>query len=604
MAAVKDSLIDLERHRQRLEESINQLQQALQHWQTWDAEYEALKEELETADDSTPAQIERIQDEFEGELVNRKEVNDIFGGKGQRSKDQIINIIDRRIDYVTKSIESLQKQLETAENKHAAASIISQPDAQDEEGQPITEIVEELDDDDNVVSYKLNRPGESLPHIREALQKAGVKDIPNLDEDHPEPQASEQQTTKDELPQPKSKIQPTKQPPAQTSKSAATPKKAAKKAVSFAEDTKPAPEVAESTPQVSRAARRVEDIMNTAKSQQRIENPVIPEDEDPQDAALRQEMLKYNMGEVGAVVAELQLEEGPSDEDLDEWDYSDEGFDEDEDDEDNYGRSTGRIVTEDYQQRMLELEQKLGIKSRFTSEQERKVQETDGDEDSGSDDERIGRIVVKHSAPSPSSASQAAPVKPATKGKKVDSGPSQKGVRFADSLDIAPDDTPAVPPATTPTVTERKPVVEPLSDIVERSKPSSVTETKSNRKPSRFKKAREEVPPESTVPKGPPDVPSRFSEQDRPTVPSGPEGATIAEKLVERDSSRPVDDDEFDDMMDAHELADEHQRLRRKFIQRQGGFLKEDESPIQPLDETEGGPQRPSRFKAARLSKQ
>jgi unconventional prefoldin RPB5 interactor 1 len=43
---VKDSFIDLERHRVRLEENVAKLQKALQHWQTWDAEYEGLKEEI------------------------------------------------------------------------------------------------------------------------------------------------------------------------------------------------------------------------------------------------------------------------------------------------------------------------------------------------------------------------------------------------------------------------------------------------------------------------------------------------------------------------------------------------------------------------------
>jgi unconventional prefoldin RPB5 interactor 1 len=38
-------------------------------------------------------------------------------------------------------------------------------------------------------------------------------------------------------------------------------------------------------------------------------------------------------------------------------------------------------------------------------------------------------------------------------------------------------------------------------------------------------------------------------------------------------------------------------------IQRQGGFLKEEESEVVPLTEEEGGPKKISRFKAARLAK-
>jgi unconventional prefoldin RPB5 interactor 1 len=43
---VKDSLVDLERHRLRLEENLVKLRQSLRHWQTWEAEYEGLKEEI------------------------------------------------------------------------------------------------------------------------------------------------------------------------------------------------------------------------------------------------------------------------------------------------------------------------------------------------------------------------------------------------------------------------------------------------------------------------------------------------------------------------------------------------------------------------------
>ena len=45
----KDSFLDLERHRLRLEESVTKLRQSLRHWQTWEAEYESLKEEIGTS---------------------------------------------------------------------------------------------------------------------------------------------------------------------------------------------------------------------------------------------------------------------------------------------------------------------------------------------------------------------------------------------------------------------------------------------------------------------------------------------------------------------------------------------------------------------------
>ena len=43
---MSESVIDLERHRLQLEKNISKLQKSLQHWQTWEAEYEGLKEEI------------------------------------------------------------------------------------------------------------------------------------------------------------------------------------------------------------------------------------------------------------------------------------------------------------------------------------------------------------------------------------------------------------------------------------------------------------------------------------------------------------------------------------------------------------------------------
>lgn len=588
MSGVNDSFLDLEKHRLLLEDNVQQLRKALQHWQTWDAEYEALKEEVDAVPDAGSAkELQRVKGDFAGELINLKEIDEIFGRLKIKSKAQIFNVLERRIDYVTKNIESLQKQLETAENKYAAATVISQPDATDEDGQPMTEIVEELDDEDNVVSYRLNTPGQALPHVKEALDKAGVKDL--LDDSEPAELVSEKAKKNEKVRartlQPKATTQ-TRRPPAQSTV-------APKKGVSFAEDIETEEE---STPVVSRTAKRVEHIMKSAKEQESIHSdpPVVPEDEDPDDAALRQDMLNYSMGEVGAVVAELQLEEGSSDADDYDFDYSDE--DDDGDDEDTYGRTKRRVVTEDYQQRMLELEQKLGIKSRFT---EAADEDEDGDRDAGgSEDERIGRIVVNHNSAAVPSASKPTPTKSSLKEKQAGDIEERKGVRFAEELDIAPIDEPAAP-----AVRKKEDLVEPLSDVVERSTTSRTSETKIPRKPSRFKKTRDNDSANGDFIKGPLDAPSQFLDQELPT-PKGPDGTTLADKLVERDSvSGPSQSGDFDSSA-FHDVADEHQRLRRKFIERDGGFLKEDESPIQPLDESEGGPERMSRFKAARLSRQ
>ena len=49
--AAKDSFLDLERQRRRLEENVQQLRKSLQYWQLWEAEYEGLKEEIATIEE-------------------------------------------------------------------------------------------------------------------------------------------------------------------------------------------------------------------------------------------------------------------------------------------------------------------------------------------------------------------------------------------------------------------------------------------------------------------------------------------------------------------------------------------------------------------------
>ena len=46
MTSTKDSLAELERYRLQLEETVAKLRNSLRHWQTWEAEYEGMKEEI------------------------------------------------------------------------------------------------------------------------------------------------------------------------------------------------------------------------------------------------------------------------------------------------------------------------------------------------------------------------------------------------------------------------------------------------------------------------------------------------------------------------------------------------------------------------------
>ncbi|KAK1988596.1 Prefoldin subunit-domain-containing protein [Colletotrichum cereale] len=606
MATVRDSFLDLERHRLQLEDNIAKLQKALLHWQKWDAEYESLKEEIESVPQPASREdLARIRRDFEGEVVDKKEINDLFGRVDLKPAEQIVNLLSRRIDYVSKNIETLEKQLESAQQKHAAAAVISNPDVRDEDGLPITEIIEELDEEGNVVASRLQRPGDSSAQLKEILEKAGVKDIPAGKPREPEKKEAVVEDVSDEptVEAPETSVPATTAPAEHvTAAIAAEPEAkaddtvAAKKSVSFAEDTKPPTE-----PPVSRAAQRVEEIMQTAKGQEELsrEPPVIPEGESEEDAFLRREMLKYGMEEVGAVVAELNLEEGSGDDD-DDWEYEYSDLDED-DEEDKYGRSKTSVLDEGYHQRMLELEKRLGVKSRFTEKVEAEADESDDDK------QGIGRIVVSHGDKGKAVESAKPPLTPTSilRTASAEADDSKKSVRFSQSLDVAPDIVASAnAPAPVAPQPAPEPFVEPLGDIVERSGPAKQTVVKSGRKASRFKKqkAAPTVVDDDFVPMGPRDVPSRFLDQDRPTAPTGPEGKTLADAVVEKQPT-PRDEDAYDDEFIDQDLADEYHRQRRNFIQKQGGFLQEDTSVVRPLDEADGG-QRISKFKAARLSKQ
>lgn len=632
-AVVKDHFIDLERHRRQLGETVAKLQQALQYWRMSDAEYEQLKEEVEAIRDSPTASrqdLERIQEEFEGEVVTNKEVEELFfGGNNQRkTPTQIISILSRRIDYVSKNVETLEKQLAAAEQKLVAATVVVNPDVRDEEGLPITDIIEQLDDDDNVTTYRLQRPGDLQPQIQEALAKAGIDELPEGGEEA-EAEAStsaqaETQNAQDEDEVSVEMIEDagisdatgsrtyTEEPKKQPESKQEQP--STKKGVSFAEDTKPGHDSAtDAVPPLSKTAQRLGEIMEQAREQALpIDDPIIPQEESAEDAELRREMLKYSMEEIAPIVAELEIdEEGNSDFD-DAYEFEEEDYS--EEDEDEHGRYKYRVVNDDYRARMEELQQKLGIKSMRELAAESSKQgggEEDDDDDDGVRDEGIGRITIQ---PQPQ-------VKSALKTDDQTSAnvkPAKKGVKFASALDVSP--APDSSNKSVVAVSEpEEPFVDPMkTTIVERSalaQATTASETPAEpKKVSRFKKAKAAaagttnalpVPQTPAIPKGPADAPVRFLGQEEVrTAPTGPEGKTLAGTILERET--PVDvkePDEFDAALLHQEAATEYHRMRNRMILKEGGFTKETESPIEYPEEEEGS-KRISRFKAARLARQ
>lgn len=592
--AVKDSFLDLERHRQLLEENIEKLRKALQHWQTWEAEYEGLKEDILAVEPTDREQLVAICRDYQGELVTPKEIEEILG-VNTRTTAQVVNLLDRRIDYVGQNVRTVQKQFDAAENKLAVATIISDPDVRNEEGLPMTEILEELDEEGNVINSSLTTPGSAKPQLLEVLQKAGVG-----------------------IPATEPSVQPTSTPPAETAttktKKIQKPVEkpmAMKKAVKFAEDTKPGPEL-----QKSYTAKRIEAIMDLAKAQNEppSESPVIPTDESPEDAVLRRQMLQYGLSEVGSVVAELELEEG-SDWDDEEWDDDD---DDSEDDEDKYGRSTGRLVDDELRAQMVELEKKLGVR----------MMENIGNKASDYEEvlqEGIGRVTISGKDEEVSSKSSLKSPSEVSDTDTTQTKPAKKSVKFSEELDIAPTE----PSSASPTTSTSK-AAPPVSDIVERSAPSKATSPQPQKKASRFKSARASSTPKPaprvlggplsfpgtnslTLQPAKPTTPKPFSQPiaftssatDNPrTVPTGPENSIVAPTIIERDTpaaNEVTEPDDMDSQLLNQEVATEYHRMRNRFIAKQGGFMREEDGEFVPFSEEEGGAKKMSRFKAARL---
>ena len=54
-----------------------------------------------------------------------------------------------------KNIRTISSQVQAAENKFAASLVVGKPEAINEEGLPLTEIVEELNEDGDVICEKV-----------------------------------------------------------------------------------------------------------------------------------------------------------------------------------------------------------------------------------------------------------------------------------------------------------------------------------------------------------------------------------------------------------------------------------------------------------------
>lgn len=344
-------------------------------------------------------------------------------------------------------------------------------------------------------------------------------------------------------------------------------------------------------------------------------SPVVPSGESPEDGLLRHQMLKYNMEDVGAVVAEIDLEDGAEWSDEGDEDYDDaiddEDDEEEDDEEDEFGRTKRRVIDDRYRVRMLELDRKLNQKVMQSSGREvhsgnlvkRNIGNEvvhDREDANWSDPSLIAQSAFNIESETQDLSSfdasqslrtgQPLPQRVETFTKQSsNSSQSTKNVsRFKASRKVlSAEDT--ITPPTPPTTTKSKALV--ASNIIERPVPKS-------------------SPPIVVTQ---PNTSVVSSIVEKPPLPSYPAGVAITESnpytpspsIETNSSSIAVEPDGLDASLLQQQVATEYYRMRNRMIQRQGGFLasaeEESSGGVVRLDEGGGG-KKVSRFKAARLS--
>lgn len=597
MANPDHNLDTLEQRRLTLEDNVLQLQKSLYHWRTWEAEYDTLRDEIRVLqDDAITDDFLSVGRAHGGELFSEDELQTIVANQGApRTRSQIVDLLGRRIDYVQQNMEIVEKRLKATENELYELDAQERLPAEGGADFPMREIFEELDEEGNIVSSSVNAPGNQASDLLETLEKAGVSEIPD--------QAGTKQkaTAVSATPEKADSNQPNGQPSIASNGNSANRTQNATQ-----------PELDLSQP------------VSLVTPEDRKQPPVTDVNESPEEARLRREMLQYGIDEVGAIVAELEMDEDGSEVSVEDDDGHDFGTDDEEEDE--FGRS--RIVlSEEYHQQMRDLEAKLSARGMWNM---------------GKDAQTLPEGVQEELETPPvveKSSVENGPTN-STKGKKP-----KKRVAFADDLDIAPSEGPPSEKTTENLTLPPKPDVPVLSDSVvertDRASEVSTTATEPPKKPSRFKSARSageptrELSKDTTLPQPSKVAQSRLTEKKPHTglpaaplelfparsaepkpfstpiidtvntsAPTPPQGRTLADTLVER-AVRPgaaaaPELDELNDETHSREIASEFYKARNRMIKKNGGFVDNDEATVEPI-EPEDPRERVSKFRAARM---
>lgn len=596
----------LEQRRLTLEDNILQLQQSLYHWRTWEAEYDGIREEIGKLEiHASTEDFMVVGRDFGGTLVDEEEMQKILGSQGvARSRAQVVDLLGRRIDYVKQNVATMEKRLQSAENELHALDEQDQVPAEGGADFAMREIMEELDEDGEVISSSINAPGDQASQLLDVLKQAGVQNIP-------------------ESTQPAQNADSTSGTPATTRQANEKP---VEDSTSHEHTSPDCPVHAPEANEVAQDDPDIERPVSLVTPEDRQQAPVTDIDESPEEARLRREMFQYGIDEVGAIVAELEMDEEGSEFSLDEDD--DHTFSSEDEDEDEFGRSQ-TVLSEDYHQQMRELEAKLNARGMYNV---------------GKNAESLPEEMRQEiENPTPMVEPQSNGVASSDKTKKP-----KKRVAFANDLDIAPAAEPAPAPTEKRTLPPKQPDVTVLSDaIVERTERAPEPRPAAGdapKKASRFKSARAAAPAGNSVnassaksslkpshPSEPrstrkqanavpattppalfpatPEEPKPFSApitetSEIPSAPQPPKGKTLADNLVEREvaagAAAAPEPDELDEEMHRREIASEFYQVRNRMIKQQGGFVNDDNTEYEIIEgQTE--PKRISKFMAARI---
>ncbi|KAJ6080196.1 hypothetical protein N7467_009949 [Penicillium canescens] len=587
----------LEEQRLALENNILQLQKSLYHWRTWEAEYDGLREEIGNLDDgaSTDSFL-NVALEFGGTLVDEKEMQAILGSQGvMRSRGQVIDLLGRRIDYVKQNVATMEKRLRKAEDELSALCAKDQP-LQDGAEFPMQEIMEELDEDGNVVSSSINTPGNQASELLDVLKKAGVKDIPDAEESKTAATPAEA-TPEDAVGEPRNSMAAGQQDDSPSGQSAAL-----------------------ESNDISREDLDLKRPVSVVTPEDRQQPPVTDVNETAEDARLRREMLQYGIDEVGAIVAELEMDESGSDVSFEEdYDYD---YDEEEN-EDEYGRSHTALPA-DYHQQMRELEAKLNARGlmnmgkdtqTFPEEVQQEIEnptvvgtETESTSKEKKPKKRVAFADDLDIAPAPEPQAAAEKSLPPQEEPKV----------LADSI-VERTSRPQEPPRPTPSGPKKTsrfksargaapgtPASESVTSGATTSNPSGVTESRIRKQANAAPSA---APP--TLFPATPKMPKPFStpitditeNEHKPYTPKPPQDRTLAEKVFERQVSpgaaKAPELDHYDEELHQKQIASEFFHMQNRMSGKSNSQTEEEQVILPP--EPEEPPKRVSKFKASRM---